>query len=63
MLRKILFLALAITLVFATAAPVALSTNNNVTDSDTVLVASVFTSDPHFLKADPECPPPIHTGC
>ncbi len=62
MLRKILFLTLAFALVFATAAPVVLSTNHAEADGDTALVASVFMADPHFLKADPECPPPVNPG-
>lgn len=63
MLRKVLFLTLALALVFAVSAPIDLSADNHVSDGDATLVASVFTSDPHFLKADPECPPPIPGGC
>lgn len=41
MLRKVLFLTLV------------LSADNHVVDGNTTLIASVFTWDKHFVKADP----------
>ena len=63
MLRKVLFLALALALVFAVSAPIGLSANNHVSDNNTTLVASVYHWDTHFAKADPECTPPTGQGC
>lgn len=60
MLRKVLFLAL----VFAVSTPIGLTADNQVSESDTALVASVYTWDNHFVKADPECTPPTpHASC
>lgn len=63
MLRKVLFLTLALALIFAVAAPIGFTATNHVSDTGSALVASVDMWDSVFFKFDPECTPPTTTSC
>jgi hypothetical protein len=62
MFRKILFLALALALVFALAVPVVMSQQDHSVGDEAVLTTSIFDFSHSAVKADPDCPVPVCIG-